>query len=138
MPNPFSGSGRRKRTEDDIRDDLAIHLTNCIAFGVCRTSNNGRPTNCHCVENIRGDCVLHRNVMECLFEYNSYDAKNRALYIQGIVLQGNIIAQRRKAREKWSPEFHPKGVIDERDTQIFFVEMAYKSCSVSVIVSGRV
>ena len=50
MPNHFARTGQRKQTEDDIRDDLAIHLTNCIKFGVCRTSNNGRATNCHCVE----------------------------------------------------------------------------------------
>ena len=62
MPNPFARVGQLKRTEDDIRDDLGIHLTNSISFGPCRTSNNGRVTNCHCVQNIRGDSVLQKNI----------------------------------------------------------------------------
>ena len=120
MPNPFVWLGQLKRSEDDIRDDLAIHLTNSISFGPCRTSNNGWVTNCHCVQNFHGDNMLRKNILKCLFEYNLFDVKNRALFIQGIVFQGSIVSQRRKSREKWSPEFHPKGVLDERGTQIFF------------------
>ena len=137
MPNPFVRVGQLKRTEDDIRDDLGIHLTNSISFGPCRTSNNGRVTNCHCVQNIRGDSVLQKNILKCLYEYNSFDVKNHALFIQGIVLHGSIVSQRRKRRETWSPEFHPKGVLDEQETQMFFVEMGYRNSFVLDIGDGR-
>lgn len=45
----------------------------------------------------------------------SEGGKNRALLIQG-----NIIVQRKKRREKWTPEFYPKGVLDKQGTQILF------------------
>ena len=88
--------------------------------GMCVTSNNGRTTNCGCVVDIRDDETLYKNLENCLLEYNAYNNKNRTLFIQGIVLQGYILKQRRKAREKWAPEFHPKGVLDDNHSQYFF------------------
>ena len=74
--------------------------------------------NCNCIQNIRGNNIVQRNILKCLFEYNLFDVKNRALFIQGVVLQGSIVSQRRKNRERWSPEFHPKGVLEENGTQM--------------------
>ena len=41
-------------------------------------------------------------------------------------LQDSIVSQRRKSRERWSPEFHPKGVLDKQGAQIFFCQNEIK------------
>ena len=63
---------------------------------------------------------MYTNLEKCLLEYNAFDKKNRILFIQDTVLQGYILKQRRKAREKWAPEFHQKGVLDNNHSQYFF------------------
>ena len=67
MMNPFSMDKQKRLSEHDIKDNLAIHLTNCMRFGACRTYNNGQTNNCHCVRNIWGYNVLQRNILACFF-----------------------------------------------------------------------
>ena len=116
----FARARQKKLTEEELRSRISDHISCCVMDGMCVTSNNGRTTNCGCVVDIRDDETLYKNLENCLLEYNAYDNKNRTLFIQGIVLQGYILKQRRKAREKWAPEFHPKGVLDDNHSQYFF------------------
>ena len=44
------------------------------------------------------------------------------LYLQGIVLQGYLIKQRKHCRDKWKPEFHVKGVSDENSEAYYFCQ----------------
>ena len=114
-------------TKEELQNRISDHISCCVLDGMCVTSNNGCMTNCACVAVIRGDETLYTNVEKCLLEYNTYDTKNRTLFIQGIVLQGYILKQRWKAREKWAPEFHPKGVLDDIIVNTSVVGMVYKS-----------
>ena len=116
----FSKARQKKLTEEQLRIRISDHISCCVLDGLCVTSNNGRRTNCSCVADIRIDETLYSNLEKCLLEYNQFDNKNRILYIQGIVLQGHILIQRRKTREKWTPEYHPKGVLDENKSPYFF------------------
>ena len=36
----FSRTGQKQQSDDDIKDNLTIHLTNYIKFGAYRTLNN--------------------------------------------------------------------------------------------------
>ena len=111
---------KKKITDEQLRNRISDHISCCVLEGACVTANNGRATNCSCVADVRIDETLYSNLEKCLLDYNSFDNKNRTLYIQGLVLQGYILSQRRNARDKWTPEYHPKGVIDENDSQYFF------------------
>ena len=44
------------------------------------------------------------------------------LYLQGIVLQGYLIKQRKHRRDKWKPEFHVKGVLDKNSEAYYFCQ----------------
>ena len=116
----FARARQKKLTDEQLRNRISDHISCCVLEGACVTANNGRPTNCSCVADVRSDETLYSNLEKCLLDYNSFDNKNRTLYIQGIVLQGHILSQRRNARDKWTPEYHPKGIIDENDSQYFF------------------
>ena len=118
--NTFARARQKKLTDKQLQNRISDHISCCILDGKCVTANNGRPTNCSCVEDVRIDETLYNNLEKCLLDYNSFDNKNRTLYIQGIVLQGYILNQRRNARDKWTPKYHPKGVLDENNSQYFF------------------
>ena len=114
----FAKSQQKKLTDEQIKDRISDHISCCVLDGMCVTANNGRVTNCGCVADIRSDETLYGNLEKCLLDYNAFDNKNRTLFIQGIVLQGFILNQRRKARDKWAPEYHPKGVLDDNHSRI--------------------
>ena len=56
-----------------------------------------------------------------MIEFNNYNTTNMKLYLQGIILHGYLIKQRKPRRDKWKPEFYVNGVSDEKQRTILLL-----------------
>ena len=65
---------------------------------------------------------VRNKLLAAMIEFNNYNTTNMELYLQGIVLQGYLIKQRKHRRDKWKPEFHVKGVLDENNEPYYFCQ----------------
>lgn len=117
--NPFVQSKQKDIAGKEVFELMGNHLSLYFKSGECRNADNGVCTSCNCIKNISNNSFLENRVAEVLVEYNFFSSKNQTLYLQGIALQGFILKQRRNKRDKWTPKYHIKGVIDGDSEQYF-------------------
>lgn len=120
--NPFVKSLQKSLNEDEIASNIHKHLDDCIINGECCNVDNGKVTSCRCIADVDRNMEVRHKLLAAMIEFNNYNTTNMKLYLQGIVLQGYLIKQRKSRREKWKPEFHVKGVSDESNEPYFFCQ----------------
>lgn len=117
--NLFVKGKQKNLNEGELWDIMAAHLSHCIASGECRNIDNRAITSCDCVKRVKDKSGVWNMLIEALIEYNSYDNKNRTLYLKGIALQGFTVKQN-KQRSEWAPWFYISFFLDG-DMEQYFV-----------------
>ena len=119
--NPFIKSLQKGLNEDDIASNIHHYLNDCIIKGECYNVDNGKFTSCRCIANVDRNMEVWHKLYADMIEFNNYNTTNMKLYLQGIILHGYLIKQRKPRRDKWKPEFYVNGVSDEKQRTILLL-----------------
>ena len=120
--NPFIKLLQKGLSADDVASHIHHHLDDCIINEECCNVDNGKMTSCRCIANIDKNMEVRHKLLSVMIEFNNSNTTNMKLYLQGIVLQGYLIKQRKSRRDKWKPEFHVKGVSDKNNEAYYFCQ----------------
>ena len=93
--NPYIKSSQKGLNADEIASNIHHHLNNCIINGECCNVDNGKVTSCRCIAYVDNNMEVRHKLLEAMIEFNNYNTTNMKLYLQGIVLQGYLIKQRK-------------------------------------------
>ena len=120
--NPFIKSLQKGLNKDDIALNIHHHLDDCIIHGECCNVDNCKITSCRCVADVDRKMEVRSKLLAAIIEFNNYNTTNMKLYLQGIILQGYFMKQRKHWCDKWKPEFHVKGILDEYNEPYYFCQ----------------
>ena len=120
--NLFIKSLQKGLHTNNVASNIHHHLDDCIINGECCNVDNGKVTSCQCIADVDKNMEVRHKLLSAMIEFNNYSTTNMKLYLQGIVLQGFLIKQRKPRWDKRKPEFHVKGVSDENNKPYFFCQ----------------
>ena len=97
--NPFIPLSQKDLCEEAIEDLISSHLEHYVRLDEYSNHNNSRITSYDFISRIDDDQFVCQNILEALLKCNTYNIKNKIIYLQGVALTG-FLQKKKKEEEK--------------------------------------